>query len=358
MRRHLIGLALVVPAAVAVGVVLMRTGYVGAEDGPKPSAPRGAEAIPDRGTGAWTSAVDPKPLSGHVSKGLAWLAEHQNSDGGWGQGEEAAGMRGGGQSDTLRDKSNVADTCIAALALIRSGSTPKAGTYRDAVAKAVRFVEGSVEASDSQTISVTTVQGTRVQGKLGPNIDTFLASLLLAEVKGSMGDPAEDRRALSALDKVIGKIQRHQKADGSFEGGGWAPVLAEAICGKGINRARQNGANVPQEILANSENGAKLAASGFVVAAAPEILSADSDSGTAPRRRAGTPNRAGGRELVGREPGRDTPDGRDGRGDVLLEGRRRGRALRQGGEYRRPARLGQHPPGRGQAAPRRGQGDR
>ena len=34
---------------------------------------------------------------------------------------------------------NVADTCIAALALIRSGSTPREGPYKDAIAKAVRL---------------------------------------------------------------------------------------------------------------------------------------------------------------------------------------------------------------------------
>ena len=42
-----------------------------------------------------------------------------------------------------------------------------------------------------------------------------------------------------ALHKVLGKIERHQKQDGSFEGQGWAPVLAQSMAGKGINRARQ-----------------------------------------------------------------------------------------------------------------------
>jgi hypothetical protein len=244
----MIGLALACPLALVVGGSLFRPAVVGADEPKKPDP-----------AAAWTTAVDPKPLSPQVKKGLAWLAEHQDRSGGWGQGEESANMRGS-SPDELRDKPNIADTCIAALALIRSGNTPTKGPYRDAVARAVRFVEQSVESSDSTSIAVTTVQGTRVQQKLGPNIDTFLASLLLAEVKGRMGDEGEDRRVSASLDKVVDKINRHQKEDGSFDGQGWAPILAQCLCGKGINRARQAGANVPAQVLARSENGAKMSA--------------------------------------------------------------------------------------------------
>jgi hypothetical protein len=271
MRRHMIGLAVVCLGALAIGWGIMRTAQVGAADGP-PSAARAADAVPAGGATAWASAVEPKPLSDHVKKGLAWLVEHQGRDGGWGQGEEAPGMRQGTR-DALRDTPNVADTCIAALALIRSGSTPTSGPYKDAVAAAVRFVEQNVEASDSASIAVTTVQGTRVQQKLGPNIDTFLASMLLAEVKGRMGDEAADRRAVAALDKVLDKIRRHQKDDGSFDGQGWAPILAQAMCGKGINRARQAGANVPEIVIARAENGAKMGAAGM----SASIISADTE---------------------------------------------------------------------------------
>src|SRR5207253_162990 len=62
-----------------------------------------------------------------------------------------------------------------------------------------------------------------------------------------------------ALHKVLGKIERHQKADGGFEGPGWAPILAQAMSGKGINRARQAGAMVSDRALARAEAGARLA---------------------------------------------------------------------------------------------------
>ena len=236
MRRHLRILALAGPALLfLVGWGLDRESAVVTAD----------EAPP-----AWTTAVTPKPLGAPVKKGLAWLVEHQLASGGWGQGEESAQMGGG---EAFRDKPNVADTCIAALALVRSGSTPREGPYKDAVAKAVRFVRAQVEASDAKSLSVTDIQGTRVQMKLGPNIDTFLASLLLAEVKGRMPDEPGNASVDVALNKVLDKIKRHQKADGTWDDrNGWAPILAESIGGKGLNRARQNGAIVSDETLAST----------------------------------------------------------------------------------------------------------
>jgi len=74
-----------------------------------------------------------------------------------------------------------------------------------------------------------------------------------------MPDDASQKAVDLALHKVLGKIERHQKADGSFEGHGWAPVLAQAMCGKGINRARQAGAQVAERTLAQAQAGAKIA---------------------------------------------------------------------------------------------------
>jgi hypothetical protein len=198
--------------------------------------------------------VAPKPLSANVNRGLAWLVEHQLPGGGWSQGEESPNMGGGA---AFRDKPDVADTCIAALALVRAGNTPREGPFKDALAKAVRFVRGEIEASDAKSLSVTAIQGTRVQMKLGPNIDTFLASLLLAEVKGRMASSTENSTVDLALNKVLDKIKLHQKADGSWDNQrGWAPILAESIGGKGLNRARQNGAFVADDVLAKLDQNA------------------------------------------------------------------------------------------------------
>ena len=233
----------------------------------KEAAPDGKSASQsDPGSKTWTTAVEPKALSPSVKKGLDWLVEHQLPSGGWGEGEESPNMRGGGQHESLRDTPNVADTSIAALALIRSGSTPREGPYRGEIVKGVRYVRSQVEESDAQSLAVTSVQGTRVQQKLGPNIDTFLASMLLAEVKGRMPDEPSEKAVNVALHKVLGKIERHQKQDGSFDGHGWAPILAQAMSGKGINRARQAGARVSDKALAQAERGAAMA---FLAASRP-----------------------------------------------------------------------------------------
>src|SRR5262245_28254007 len=57
-------------------------------------------------------AAEPKPLSSPVTKGLEWLIARQRPNGGWGQGEEAEGMRSTAGSQELVDKPNVADTSI------------------------------------------------------------------------------------------------------------------------------------------------------------------------------------------------------------------------------------------------------
>ncbi len=243
MRRRLLCLALASPAVVF--------GW-GLFSGITLASPE--EPVPPRDKPGWTTAVEPKPLSPAALKGLGWLAEHQLPSGGWGQGEESANMGGGG---ALKDTPNVADTCVAALAMIRSGSTPTSGPYKDAIVKAVKFVQSQVDASDAKSLSVSSVQGTRVQQKLGPNIDTFLASILLAEVKGRMPDDASKKGVDAALAKVVAKIGAHQKADGTFDGAGWAPILAQAMCGKGVNRAAQAGAEVPQVVLARAEENAR-----------------------------------------------------------------------------------------------------
>jgi hypothetical protein len=292
MRRHLLILG-ALGSLVLLGWAATQPGAIGAADKPEPAARRDSRTTENKpaDTGkTWTTAVDPKELSGNVRKGLGWLAEHQLPGGGWGQGEESAQMGGGA---ALRNTPNVADTCIAALALLRSGSTPREGPYRDAIVKAVRFVRSQVEESDSQSLTVTSVQGTRVQQKLGPNIDTFLASMLLAEVKGRMPDGAGEKGVVAALDKVLEKIKRHQKADGSFDGAGWAPILAQAMCGKGINRAKQAGAQVSDTVLARAEDGAKLA---FNASTKPAATAAPALSGG---RVARSYDRAGGGGMMG-----------------------------------------------------------
>lgn len=202
---------------------------------------------------------NPKSLSANVAKGLDWLASHQLEDGGWGQGEESTHM--GDAMRELKGKSNVADTCAAALAFIRAGGSPKEGQWSTTLTRALAFVFSKIEAADKESLSITDVNGTRVQSKLGPFIDTFLASLLLAESRGKMADEASEARLAAATQKVLMKIEKHQK-DGVWENPGWAPVLAQSIAAKGLNRADQAGVPVSAPMLAMNAQAARKEAEG------------------------------------------------------------------------------------------------
>jgi len=199
-------------------------------------------------------AVTPKPLSEHVTKGTKWLVEHQLKKGGWGQGEESAEMGGGAQ---LKDVPSVADTCMAGLALIRAGNTPAQGEYAKNLLRAVEFVCGEIEESDKDSLYITPNRGTRVQTKLGPYIDTFVAAVLLPEVKDQMPNEAGKKRVAAALDKLLVKIQKNQRSDGTWDGQGWAPTMQQGMAVKGLNRAAQSGAKVDEKVRARAEGQAR-----------------------------------------------------------------------------------------------------
>ncbi len=206
-----------------------------------------ADERPGAGKAPWVSAVKPKPLSDHVKKGLEWLVRQQQENGGWAQGEESVHM--GRPSGQVKDQPNVGDTCAALLALLRSGSTPKEGPFAGNISKGLDFVCKSIEGAQGNDLYVTAVRGTRLQQKLGNYIDTFLASMVLAEVKEQMADEGGRKRVLEALETVVSKIQRNQKADGTFGETGWANSLSTAVAAKGLNRAAQSGQAVDLAVL-------------------------------------------------------------------------------------------------------------
>src|SRR5439155_10093847 len=158
--------------------------------------------------------------------------------------------------------------CMAALALLRAGNTPKEGVYADNLLKAIDFICKQIEKADKDSLYVTEVRGTRLQGKLGPYVDTFTVSLLFAELKGRMPDEKSEQRLVAALDKTLVKIQKNQRQDGTWANEGWAPILSQSLASKGLNRAAQNGFQVSEETLARAEKYAKDNADPKMVASA------------------------------------------------------------------------------------------
>jgi hypothetical protein len=165
---------------------------------------------------------------------------------------------------------NVADTCAAVLAMTRAGSTASNGPHAKHIAKAADYICTQVEKSDSTSLYVTDDRGTRLQSKLGTYIDSFLAALVLAEVKDGMPDDASKARVAAALEKTLDKIEKNQQPDGGWANAGWAPALAQGVASKAINVAAQRGAEVDETVRKRAEQYAGRnfdAASGVVATA-------------------------------------------------------------------------------------------
>lgn len=195
--------------------------------------------------------MEPKTLSEAVLKGFAYLIRQQHGNGGWSQGGGWRSTSDGGRMEGSKvvDPPDVANTCVATLALLRGGHLPREGEFSANVFRALDFVMASVEASDRESPYVTELRGTQVQTKIGPLADTFLATQVLAEARGHMPNEADQARLESALAKVIGKLERHQGVDGSWAMNGWAPVVGQGLACAALGRARQRGAKVSEETL-------------------------------------------------------------------------------------------------------------
>ncbi len=200
--------------------------------------PRGSDRTPDE-----TLAI-----------GLDYLLRQQHPDGGWGQG---GGWRqntrqGGGRVEgvNVEDPSDLGNTCVSLVTLLRAGHSPISGAHRKAVGKAFDYICAQVEHADADSLYVTDVRDTQLQVKIGTYVDTFLAGWALSELKGKVADDAAENRRAAALQKVVGKIERNQRDDGSFaDNKGWAAVLSQGLASKALNSAARSGAKVSRQAL-------------------------------------------------------------------------------------------------------------
>jgi len=251
--------------AALVGGASLGAWAVSAEEPPPPPVVVKVAAKP----AALKRAVEPKPLGEAAKKGLAFLAKGQNADGGWGQGGGwRSGAKGRVEGENTADPSDVGNTSLVLLALFRAGHTATEGDHQEAVRKGLRFVCERVEKSDGKDLYVTDVRDTQMQSKIGPFADTFLATLMLSELKGHAGP--DDARLAKCLDKALDKVAKNQKEDGTFAGNaGWAPVLSQGLATKSLTRARQNGAAVGDELIARATVQSRSAAKSSAAGAEP-----------------------------------------------------------------------------------------
>lgn len=216
------------------------------------------------GTAVWAQTsrtttaptIAPAPVSAAVDKAARWLASVQGADGGWGQdGGETSSARPGERLESSGH--DVANTAVAALALLRAGRE-----YQPQVERALAFVLQRIEASPADGLAITDRQGTQIQRKLGPYIDTFLSSMLMSQVDGHASTPALNARVRRALEKTVAKIEKHQQSDGSWNiGGGWAPVLGTSMASRSLFEAQNRGVSVDTVVLKRAESYTKSALS-------------------------------------------------------------------------------------------------
>ena len=231
-----------------------------ASESTESKAPAEGQALPEKKEEPkWAPAVDPKPLTDNVKLALSWLVETQQASGGWSSGDNVhqGNKPAKAANPAPGEKANVADTCTAALALIRSGSTPAKGQYARNITKAVNFICGEIENSETDSLFVTNMKGTRLQSKLGTYVDTFLAAMILAEVKDKMSDDVGNTRVDEAIARVTHKMEKNQQQDGSWGGSGWATALQQGLAAKAYNRVAQSGAKVDEDVRRRVEENAR-----------------------------------------------------------------------------------------------------
>jgi hypothetical protein len=203
---------------------------------------------------AFSTETKSDPLNVAVDKGVKWLVSVQGKDGGWGQdGGETSYVR---QGERLESNGNdVANTAVAAEALLHTGTTPASGEYRQSLQRAVSFILDRVEQSPVEGLAVTSLSGTQIQRKLGPYIDTFLTAKLLGELDGNMGDARANARVRQALEKCVAKIEKSQLQDGSWNiSGGWAPIVGTSMASQSLYIAQSKGVPVQEMAMAKIED--------------------------------------------------------------------------------------------------------
>ena len=190
-------------------------------------------------------------LSPSVLKALAWLANAQHKDGGFGGGSHSR--------QDVRDvhavPSDPATTAVAAIAFLRAGNGLERGEYAQNLKRATEYLLATIEAAKEEGPQITELTGTQPQSKMGANVDTALSAQYLARLLQDVTKDAPVRpRIVKALDKCLHKIETSQTKDGNWTAGGWAPVLQSAQMCTALELGELAGRPVDKEKLANARD--------------------------------------------------------------------------------------------------------
>ncbi len=191
----------------------------------------------------------PGKMVAAMDKGLEWIEEAQQNDGGWGAGSH--------QRQDVTDPHGVpsdpATTAMVAMAMQRCGSNFYSGTYSKNLKKALNYLLDEVESSSDESLNITTITQTQPQIKLGQNIDVVLTSQFLTNILPELEAGSQLKsRVKKAIAKCVHKIENGHEANGSLKGSGWAGVLQSSFATSALESAKDNGIAVDEEILDKS----------------------------------------------------------------------------------------------------------
>ena len=204
-----------------------RSGEAPAAEAPEPDRPA---MVPEAGTSTLSPDEEITPaLRRAAERGLAYLAETQNRDGGWGGGRS----RGGSGSQS-------AMTGLAGLAFLAGGNTPGRGEYGKNVSRAVEWVVRNTDNAGVIRNPQSPIHGTMY--------GHGFACLFLAEVYGMTGD----RRVKRSLQKSVKLMVRCQNPQGGWR---YNPTpqsadLSVTVCQiQALRAARNAGIKVPEKTI-------------------------------------------------------------------------------------------------------------
>ena len=185
-----------------------------------------------------------------VRDGIAWLADAQSPNGGYGAGSHSAQN----VLDPHAVKADPATTAMVAMALLRSENTFKKGPYAENLKKATNFLMESVENTSAENPYITDVRGTQIQTKLGQNIDAVLAAQFFSNLLDRKLKGVDKKRLERCLDICVSKIQNGTDAQGKQGGAGWAGVLQSGLANSALESAQAVGADVDEKVLNRSRD--------------------------------------------------------------------------------------------------------
>lgn len=209
-------------------------------------------ALTEPGNTDWGIPVnaDLAPLPGFLQQSLAWLANAQAPDGGWGAGLHSR--------QNVRDPQAVATdpatTALVAMAFLRSGTTLEQGAYRPTLSQATEYLLVATESAQPRDLNITERTGTQPQTKLGNNVDVALAAQFFARLTPYIHhNPALYQRVTASLDHCIAMLEASQLNDGSWNNRGWATVLNSSMGNNALELAERVGRPVNREAIQRSQ---------------------------------------------------------------------------------------------------------